>query len=144
MNNIVDRIDEVINKPSFEEFFFNRKNYNMIKKVFDRYQSEYANEYGQDMLGDEQYYSEEDLEEMEVSPDEAYDNFAHTQGYMAEYDAAYSTIEKFKNKYSYKRKDEDDQEKQTDIIILCGYTYDFMGNRSHQKEVKEKVKKYSK
>ncbi|GAH05841.1 unnamed protein product, partial [marine sediment metagenome] len=50
-------------------------------------------------------YSEEEQEEMETSPDEAYDNYAHTQGYMAEWDAATELVLNHKRKYDYQRND---------------------------------------
>jgi len=72
-------------------------------------------------LEDDRYYSEEDLEWVEVDPVEAYDNFAHTDGYGCNYKASENTIEHFKRKYDYKRRDETDESKQYDLMIFLGY-----------------------
>lgn len=119
--DILDKIDEAIKKPSFEEFFLNKKNKRILSKKFLSYYDDIAAEKGQEFLEDERFYSEEELEEIEVSPEEAYDNFAHTDGYSAYYEAAAYTIEDFKKKYDYKRNDESDEDKQYALANFLGF-----------------------
>jgi len=48
MGDIIDKIDEKIKKPSFEEFFLNKKNKRMLDKVWSKYRDMCAMERGQD------------------------------------------------------------------------------------------------
>lgn len=127
-------LNEAKNKPSFVQYFFDKKNYKKLKKEYSELHSELANEYGQDLLGDPQYYDEEEMEE--VSGDEAYDNYAHTMGYMAEYDAASELILNHKNKYDYQRGDETDRGNEyiVDLIEYMGYSTDFGSYRNRKKK----------
>lgn len=120
--DLINRIDEATKKPSFTEYFFAKKNFKKLEKQFQRHQQEAANEYGQDLLDQESEYFEGE----EVSGDEAYDTFAHTVGYQAEYDAAYETIIDNKNKYDHKRGDESDQNQYIEEFIdYMGYSTSF-------------------
>jgi len=127
--DLIDRIDEATKKPSFVQYFFAKKNYNKLKKEFDDFHLELATEYGNDILDSEYEYDEEEYGDYggyEVSPDEAYDNYAHTMGYSAEYDAAREVIENHKNKYDYKRGDETDSNHHIyGFIDYMGYSTDF-------------------
>ncbi len=125
--NIINKIDEALKpKPSFFQYFFNKKNYKKLQKEYALYQNELAMQYGEDILGDSQYYSEEEQEEMEISPDEAYDNFAHTQGYGAEWEAATELVLNHKRKYDYQRNDENDSNEYLDEFIqYMGFSTDF-------------------
>lgn len=120
--DILDKIDEAVNKPSFEEFFLNKKNKRMILKEFEKYYVEIAREAGEAMLDDEQYYpKDEDEEEIEMDPVEAYENYASSDGYSAYYAAAEYTIDHFKRKYNSNRNDKDDEEKQSALSDFLGY-----------------------
>lgn len=128
--DLIDRIDEATKKPSFVQYFFNKKNYKKLKKEFDAFHLELAIEYGNDIL-DQEYEYDEEFEDYgyggyEVSSDEAYDNYAHTMGYAAEWDAAREVIEQHKRKYDYKRGDENDSNEYVDNFIdYMGYSTDF-------------------
>ena len=119
--DILNKIDEAIKKPSFEEFFLNKKNKRMLEKKFLKYYEEIAIEKGQEFLDDDRYYSEEEQEEIEIDPVEAYENYAHTDGYSAYYEAAEFLIDNFKRKYDYKKNDESDEEKQYALSKFLGY-----------------------
>lgn len=142
--DVLLKINEALKKPSFWEFFFNKKNYKKIQKAWNTLYHEYAMDWGEQFLGDDRYYSEEDLEEEEVDPIEAYENYAHTQGYAAEYGAAEDLIKEFKREFDYQRGDEADEQKQEYLIHLMGYTTDVWGrNKTIEKEIKNLVKEYS-
>lgn len=130
--DIINKINEAINKPTFEQFFFAKKNYKKFQKEFDKLQSEYAMEYGNDIVDDEQYYPQDEDEYEEVDPAEAYDNFAHGMGYQAEYDAASDFIDSYKRKYNYQKGDEN-EEKAEMLIDYFGYSTSF-GNYSKKKK----------
>jgi len=119
--DIIKKIDEAIQKPSFEEFFLNKKNKRMLSKVFDKYYYQYAAERGQDFLEDESFYGGDN--EIDMNPEDAYEDFAHADGYGAAYDAAENTIDDFKRKYDYKRNDESDEEKQVALGEFLGYKF---------------------
>ena len=129
--DLIDKIDEATKKPSFTEYFFAKKNYKKLEKQFRKHHEEAANEYGQDLLDQESEYFEGE----EVSGDEAYDTFAHTMGYQAEWDAAYYTILDNKSKYDYKRGDESDQNMYVDEFIdYMGYSTSFGSFRKFKKK----------
>ena len=130
--DLIDRIDEATKKPSFTEYFFAKKNYKKLYKQFLRYHEESAMEYGNDILDDDRYYSEEEREEMEIDPSEAYDSYAHSMGYQAEYDAAYYTVLDNKSKYDYKRGDENDSEEVEDFIDYMGFSTSFSSHRKYK------------
>ena len=133
--DLIDRIDVATKKPSFVQYFFAKKNYKILEKQFQQYHNDLAMEYGNDILDDDRYYSEEDKEDMEISPDEAYDSYAHSMGYAAEYDAAREVIENHKNKYDYKRGDESDSNSYlNDFITYMGYSTDFGQSRKRKKK----------
>jgi len=125
---LIDRIDEATKKPSFVQYFFAKKNMKKLEKQFRRHHQDYANEYGQDLLDQESEYFEGE----EVSGDEAYDTFAHTMGYQAEYDSATQVILDNKSKYDYKRGDENDSDLMEDFIDYMGYSTSFGSFRSGQ------------
>lgn len=130
MIDLIDKIDEIINKPSFEEFFLNKKNKRMIEKIWQKDYNELAMQYGEESMDDPQLYGSYRDEEtgefdMEVDPIEAYEDFAVHQGYPAEYEASSHTIKHFKNKYAYNKKDEYDEEKQYDLAEYMGYRPSF-------------------
>lgn len=124
---IVNRIDEALKeKPSFAQYFFNKTNYRKLQKEFDRDYEDLAIEMGQDVIDDERYYSEEEREEMEIDPVEAYENYAHSMGYSAEWDAAHNVVMNNKSKYNYQRGDETDRnELIVDFIEYMGYAINF-------------------
>ena len=128
--DLIDRIDEATKKLSFVQYFFAKKNFKKLEKQFRRYHEDLANEYGQDLLDQESEYFEGE----EVSGDEAYDTFAHTMGYQAEYDAANQTIQDNKSKYDYKRGDENDSEYMEDFIDYLGYSTSFGSFRTRTKK----------
>jgi len=135
--NLISKIDEALKtKPSFVQYFFNKKNYKRFVKEFSELHNQFAMEYGNDVLDDERYYSEEEREEMEISPDEAYDNYAHSMGYMAEWDTAHELILNHKNKYDYQRGDETDSNEYTsEFIEYLGWSTSFVSyRRSKRKE----------
>jgi hypothetical protein len=115
MKNILDKIDEKVVKPSFEEFFLNKKNKRMIEKVWIKNYDDAVNEIGMEWLEDDRY----DCEDMD--PDECYENYSHAAGGQAEYDASFQTIYHFKSKYDYKHKDENDEDKQYKLAEFLGY-----------------------
>lgn len=123
--DILDKIDEAVNKPSFEEFFLNKKNKRKLNKEFLSYYEEIAMEKGQEYLEDERYYSQEEIEEMETDPVEAYENFAHADGYGAYYEAAELVIDNNKRKYNSNKNDKDDEDKQMDLFEFLGYKASF-------------------
>jgi len=128
--DLINRIEEATKKPSFTEYFFAKKNYKKLQKQFRKYHEDSAMEYGNDLVDDDQYYSEEEREFEEIDPSEAYDNYAHTMGYQAEWDAAYYTVLDNKSKYDYKRGDESDQNEYVDDFIdYMGYSTSFGGFR---------------
>jgi hypothetical protein len=140
--DLIDRIDEATKKPSFTEYFFAKKNFKKLEKQFRRYQEESAMEYGNDMVDDDTLYSDEEREYEEIDPAEAYDNYAHTMGYAAEWDAAYYTILDNKNKYDYKRGDESDQNEYVDDFIdYMGFSTSF-GSFRHSKTKQDYWKEY--
>lgn len=104
--DLVDRIDEKTKKPSFEEFFFNKRNKHSIERKYDKHWDDAASAIGEEWLDDDRY----DCEDMEAS--ECYDNYSHAAGDQASYEASEYTIEDFKRKYDYKRGDERDEDKQ--------------------------------
>ena len=118
--DIISKIDEALKKPSFDEWLNNKKNYRKIKKEFEKNYSEYANEYGQDILDRRE---EDDV--FDEDPIAAYEDDAHNQGYQAEYDAANNTIYNFKREFDYKRGDEQDSEKQYELADKMGYRPSF-------------------
>ena len=131
--DIVNKIDEATKKPSFVQYFFSKKNYKKLKKQFDDLYNEMATEYGNDLL-DQEYEWDEESGDYEVSPDEAYDNYAHTMGYAAEWDTARGIIEQHKGKYDYKRGDElDSNHYVDDFIDYMGYSTDFGSFRRNPK-----------
>ena len=119
--DLIDRIDEATKKPSFVQYFFAKNNHKKLAKQYRRHHEDLANEYGQDILDQESEFFEGE----EVSGDEAYDQFAHTMGYAAEYDAATHVIMDNKSKYDYKRGDENDSEYMEDFIDYMGYSTSF-------------------
>lgn len=124
--DLIDRIDEATKKPSFVQYFFNKKNYKKLKKEFDSLHLDYANQYGEDIIDQESEYFEGE----EVSGDDAYDQFAHTMNYQAEWDASNDVVLNNKNKYDYKRGDEtDSNEYIEDFIDYMGYSTEFTGGR---------------
>lgn len=129
-------IIEAKNKLSFVQYFFNKNNYKKLQKEYSEYQNELAMQYGEDLLGDDSYYSEEELEQMEISPDEAYDNYAHAMGYQAEWDAATELIRNHKNKYNYQRGDENERDNQyvPELIEYLGFSVDFGSYRSRKRK----------
>jgi hypothetical protein len=140
--DLIDRIDEATKKPSFTEYFFAKKNFKKLEKQFRRYQEDQAMEYGNDIVDDDQYYSEEDREFEEIDPAEAYDSYAHTMGYAAEWDAAHYTILDNKSKYDYKRGDESDQNEYVDDFIdYMGFSTSF-GSFRHSKTKQDYWKEY--
>lgn len=143
--DIIEKINEAITKPSFLEFFFNKKNFKKINKEWEDYYTEIARDAGDDIIWDPSYGYVDDEGELdyEVDPIDAYENFAHTTGYMAEQGAAEAVIRHFKNKYDYQKGDETDEEKQDLIIYLNGYTADFRGSSHLERKVKELQKQYS-
>lgn len=122
--DILNKIDEKTKKPSFEEFFLNSKNKKMVKKEWLKNYSQFASELGEDMLEDPQYYDGNGID-YEEDPVDAYENFAHSTGYQAEYDASSETILHFKNKYKYEKNDENDEEKQYNLAEFMGYEPSF-------------------
>lgn len=106
-------------KPSFEEWLNDKRNLRKIKKKFESYYDDYARDAGEEMLDDPQYYGHEDFADMD--PISAYEDFAHSQGYIAEYSAAYNTIYDFHREFDYKRNDEKDEERQEKLIKKIGY-----------------------
>ena len=120
--DVIDKINEVTKKPSFVQYFFAKKNYKKLQKEFERAYYEYANQYGEDIKDQEYEYFEGE----EVSGDEAYDQFAHTMNYQAEWDAAHDVVMANKNKYDYQRGDErDGNEYIEDLIDYMGFTTEF-------------------
>lgn len=118
--DIIDKIEEALKpKPSFDEWLNDKKNYRKIEKEFEKNYSEYANEYGQDVL--DQREEEDDNED----PIAAYEDDAHNQGYQAEYDAANDTIYNLKKGFDYKRGDEQDDEKQYKLADKMGFRPSF-------------------
>jgi hypothetical protein len=127
--NIINKIDEAIKKLSFEEFINSKKNKRMVKKIYDRYYEDYAMEYGQQSIDDPQLYGSYADEngdfDFEVDQIEAYEDFAHAMGHIAEYSAAESTISDLKRKFDYKRGDETDEEKQEMLFKVLGVDWMF-------------------
>ena len=123
--DILNKINEAINKPSFEEFFLNKKNKRMINKEWQKHRSDVAREIGQDFLDDDRYYGGDD--DIEMDAEDAYDDFAHADGYSAYYTASEYTIEKFKRKYDYQRGDERDEDKQYELAKFLGYEPSLQG-----------------
>jgi len=134
--DLIDRIDEATKKPSFLQYFFAKKNYKKLKKEFDAFHLELATEYGNDILDQEYEYDEEEYGDYggyEVSPDEAYDNYAHTMGYAAEWEAASEIVEQHKRKYDYQRGDESDSNEYImHFIDYLGYSTDFGQSRKRK------------
>lgn len=119
--DILEKLNEAVNKPSFEEFFLNKKNKKKLNKEFLSYYEEIAMERGQEFLDDDRYYSKEEQEEMEIDPIEAYENFSHADGYGAYYEAAEFVIDNNKRKYNSNKKDKDDEDKQMELFEFLGY-----------------------
>ena len=117
--DIIDKIDEALNKPSFDEWLNNKKNFKKIEKVFSKYYQMYAADEGQNIIDDD----EENF--WEGDPVLAYEDNAHNMGYVAEYSAAEDTIKKFKREFDYKRNDEKDEEKQYKLAEKMGYEPSF-------------------
>ena len=136
--DLIDRIDEATKKLSFVQYFFAKKNYKKLKKEYDAFHLELATEYGNDILDQEYEYDEEEYGDYggyEVSPDEAYDNYAHTMGYQAEYDAATEIISNHKNKFDYKRGDDSDSNQYLlNFIDYMGYSTDFGSFRTRSRK----------
>jgi len=133
--DLIDRIDEATKKPSFVQYFFAKKNFKKLEKQFQEDHNDLAMEYGNDILDDDRYYSEEDKEDMEISPDEAYDSYAHSMGYAAEYGAAETVILNNKSKFEYKRGDESDSNSYfEDFITYMGYSTNFVSHRNRKKK----------
>jgi len=123
--DIIEKIDEAVSKPSFEEFFLNKKNKRNLNKEFLSYYEEIAVERGQEFLDDDRYYSEEEQEEMEIDPVEAYENFAHADGFSVYYEAAELVIDNNKRKYNSNKNDKDDEDKQIALFEFLGYRASF-------------------
>lgn len=113
--DLVNRIDGKVAKPSFEEFFLNKKNKRMIEKVWVNNYDDAVNDIGMEWIEDDRY----DCEDMD--PDECYDNYSHAAGGDAELGASSQTIYHFRKIYDYKRKDESDYGKQYELAKFLGY-----------------------
>jgi transcription termination factor NusB len=48
--DLINRIDEATKKPSFTEYFFDKKNYKKLEKQFRKYHEDSAMEYGNDIV----------------------------------------------------------------------------------------------
>jgi hypothetical protein len=118
--DIVKKIDESLNKSSFDDWLNDKKNYKKIEKKFNVYYNNYASEEGQSILDDE-----EDENFWDDDPIAAYEDNAHNMGYIAEYEAAHDTIKHLKREFDYKKNDENDEEKQYKLATKMGYKPSF-------------------
>ncbi len=119
--DIVNKINEVLSKPSFNDWLNDRKNFKKIEKVFSRYYNTYAADEGESIIESE----DEEENFWDDDPVSAYEDNAHNLGYIAEYKAAEDTIRKFKREFDYIKNDEKDEEKQYQLATKMGYEPSF-------------------
>lgn len=135
---ILEKIDYIIEatKPSFIQYFFNKNNYKKLQKEFYGNYEEIAMELGNDIIDDDRYYTDEDRESEEIDPVEAYENYSHSMGYQAEYDAAELLVKNNKSKYNYQHGDESESKNSMieDLIEYMGYSTQFGNKKKKRKE----------
>lgn len=96
-----------------EEFLiWLEENKDFALNVYENYYSEKADEEGEMMRGDDQYYGDDDCD---MSNDEIYEDFAHCTGHSATYHGAYGVINDCGEGMDC---DPDDEELQWEVLMI--------------------------